>query len=310
MLRLNSNSSRTAVVMALLTAATASFSCSADVTPVFDGDSAFVMLEEQCAIGYRYPGSPGHRKLQRYIARRLEEYGANVSVQPFTGVLSTSDTLDNVVNIIGNYNVGARKRVLLGAHFDTRPYCDMDPDPANRSVPVIGANDGASGVAILLQIARVLQRHDPPVGVDLVFFDAEDYGEAGKPYDFCLGSRHFAMTLKGYRPVAAIIVDMVGDSDLRIPVEGYSSAASPKLVREVYDIAERLGVDQFERVEGPAIVDDHLPLIQAGIDAINLIDFDYEYWHTVEDTPDKCSPESLESVGKVLLEFIWTRQAD
>ncbi|MBU8921605.1 MAG: M28 family peptidase [Bacteroidales bacterium] len=283
-------------------------SCGSGETPEFDGEKAFLFIEEQCDIGYRYPGSPGHRELQRYLADRLDEYGANLSLQPFTGILTTGDTLRNLVNIIGNYNMDSRKRIMLGAHFDTRPVSDMDPDPANRATPVMGANDGASGVAVLLEIARVLQTHKPPVGVDIILFDAEDYGDAGIPQDFCLGSAWFARNLKGYRPMAVIIVDMIGDSDLRIPVEGYSLSASPRLVDEVYSIAERLGYKQFTRDRGPTIVDDHLPLIQAGLRAIDLIDFDYRYWHTIEDTPDKCSPASLQAVGDVLLEYIWQQE--
>jgi glutaminyl-peptide cyclotransferase len=283
-------------------------SCGGGKTPEFDGERAFLFLEEQCDIGYRHPGSPGHRELQRYLADRLDEYGANLSLQPFTGILTTGDTLQNLINIIGNYNMDSGRRIMLGAHFDTRPFSDMDPDPANRTTPVMGANDGASGVAVLLEIARVLQAHKPPVGVDIVLFDGEDYGDAGIPQDFCLGSAWFARNLKGYRPTAVIIIDMIGDSDLRIPVDGYSLSASPTLVNEVYSIADRLGYKQFTRDRGPTIVDDHLPLIQAGLRAIDLIDFDYRYWHTIEDTPDKCSPASLQAVGDVILEFIWQQE--
>lgn len=289
-----------AAAVALLAA-----SCGSGEVPVFDGESSFGFIEEQCEIGFRYPGTREHGMLQRYLVDKLEEYGANVSVQPFEAVLSTGDTLD-LINIIGNYNKKASVRVLLGAHYDTRPVSDMDPDPANRSTPVLGANDGGSGVAVLLEIARVLHANPPPVGVDIVLFDGEDYGESGRPYDFCLGSKHFASSLKGYRPSAAIIVDMVGDRDLDIKMEGYSSAASPRLLSDLFDIAERLQLSQFKREEYIPIIDDHLPLIQAGIQAVNLIDFDYPYWHTIEDSPDKCSAESLAAVGSVLLEYIWT----
>jgi len=281
-------------------------SCGGPGGPAFDGESAYTFLREQCDMGARYPGSAGHLRVQRYIVEKLGEYGASVSLQPFEGVLSTGDTL-RLVNIIGNFNVGASKRIMLAAHYDTRPVADLDPDPANRLTPIIGANDGASGVAVLLEIARVLGKARPPVGVDIVFFDGEDYGESGRPWDFCLGSSWFADNLKGYRPAAAIIVDMVGDSDLRIPREGYSSAASGPLVDELFGIAARLGVEQFANEAGHTIIDDHLPFIRAGIDAVDLIDFDYPHWHTVADIPDKCSPGSLEAVGRVLLEYIRSR---
>lgn len=280
--------------------------CGARNAPVFDPDSAFARLEEQVAIGPRHPGSPGHRAVQRYLVDRLRRSGAEVSLQPFEAVMSEGDTL-RLINIIGNFNPGARRRVMLGAHYDTRPVADRDPDPGSRGTPIPGANDGASGVAVLLEIARLLGRREPPVGVDIVLFDGEDSGETGVAAGFCLGSTHFARNLKGYRPFAAIVVDMIGDRDLDIPMEGYSRAAAPALLDELYEIAAELGYGQFRRERGPAIVDDHLPLIQAGLSAVDLIDFDYAWWHTLEDTPDKCDPRSLEAVGRVLVEFLWRR---
>ena len=148
-----------------------------------------------------------------------------MSLQPFEAVLTTGDTL-RLVNIIGNYNREAKRRVLLGAHYDTRPRADRDPDPSNRHKPIPGANDGASGVAVLLECARLLDRMKPPVGVDLLFFDGEDYGEEGRADDYILGSAHFAENLKGYRPSAVIIVDMVGERDAEIKVEAYSATSS------------------------------------------------------------------------------------
>lgn len=282
----------------------AGIGCEGDTKPRFDGDSSFVYLEEQCDIGPRYPGSPGHRRLQRYIVNRLEAYGANVSLQPFEAVLTTGDTL-SLVNIIGNYNRDAKRRILLGAHYDTRPRADRDPEPSNRATPIPGANDGASGVAVLLEFARLMSGARPPVGVDLVFFDGEDYGEEGTAADYILGSAHFAGNLKGYRPSAVIIVDMVGERDAEIKVEAYSATYSALLVDDLFTIAERLGISNFDRARGYPLIDDHLPFIRAGIPAVVLIDFEYPYWHTLEDTPDKCSPESLGAVGSVLIEYIW-----
>jgi glutaminyl-peptide cyclotransferase len=281
--------------------------CEKGGPPPFDASSAFQMLVDQCEMGPRYPGSPNHKRLQRYLATKLEAYGANVSLQLFEGILTTGDTL-HLINIIGNYNRGARKRVLLGAHYDTRPYADRDPDPVNRSKPIIGANDGASGVAVLLEIARLLGEHEPPIGVDIVLFDGEDYGREGAPRDYILGSTYFANHLKGYQPHAVIVVDMIGERDAEIPMEGFSKAASPHLVEELFSIAERLRVPTFKHVDGVSVIDDHLPFIQRGIPAVDLIDFEYPYWHTLEDTPDKCSAESLEAVGKVLMEYIWRQR--
>ncbi len=272
--------------------------------PEFDSGRAFEFLLEQCEIGPRFPGSKGHRIVRRYLAGKLEEFGADVSVQPFNGILTTGDTL-RLVNIIGNFNLKSDRRILLGAHYDTRPYADRDPDPANRDKPIVGANDGASGVAVLLEISRLLGKSKPPVGVDIVLFDGEDYGREGVAQDYILGSTYFATHLKGYSPQSVIIVDMIGDQDLKIKREGFSRAASGKLLERIYSIAGELGITAFSSEDGPSIIDDHLPFVQIGIPAVNLIDFDYPYWHTLEDTPDKCSPESLNAVGEVLVEFIW-----
>jgi len=309
-MRTPSSSSRSIAAALLIAAAmTASASiegCGGSEIPRFDADSAMAYLERQVEIGPRYPGSREHRILQRHLVDELERFGANVSIQPFEAVLTTGDTL-SLINIIGNYNLDAEKRIMLGAHYDTRPVADRDPDPADRWKPIPGANDGASGVAVLLEIARLMSMKEPPVGVDIVLFDGEDYGREGVPVDYCLGSAHFARNLKGYKPAAAIIVDMVGDRDLEIPMEGYSRASSRELLDRLYDIAGELGIETFTRRDGPAIVDDHLPLIQAGLNAVDLIDFDYPYWHTLDDTPDKCSPSSLEDVGRVLVHFIYGR---
>jgi len=280
-------------------------SCSkVDKVPVFNGDSAYVFLVDQCEIGPRYPGSQGHRQLQRYIVKQLRRFDANVSLQPFSWVLTTGDTL-HLINIIGNYKKSSRKRILLGAHYDTRPRADRDKEPSSRTKPILGANDGASGVAVLLELARIFKKSEPPVGVDLVFFDGEDYGLEGRIDDYLLGSKYFVTHRKGYFPLSAIIVDMIGDKDLGIEMEAYSMQASPGLMEEIFSIAEKLNVREFVKRPGPAIIDDHVPFIQVGISAIDLIDFNYPYWHTLEDTPDKCSPASLEAVGKVIVHYIW-----
>jgi len=279
------------------------YGCSSSELPDFNSDTAFGFLVDQCDIGPRDPGSRGHKIVQRYLVSKLEEFGANISVQPFDGILTTGDTL-KLVNIIGNFNMGSKKRILLGAHYDTRPFADRDPDPSNRDTPIIGANDGASGVAVLLEVARQLGKSKPPVGIDIVFFDGEDYGREGVPEDYILGSSYFASHTKGYRPYAVIIVDMVGEKDVEIKKEGYSKAISNDLLEELYAIARRLDLSEFKDEEGVSLLDDHLPFIKMGIPAVDLIDFEYPYWHTLEDTPDKCSKESLGAVGTVLLEFI------
>ncbi len=219
-------------------------------------------------------------------------------------MLSTGDTLA-LVNIVGSYRPGERRRVLLGAHYDTRPRAERDPLEENRGTPIPGANDGASGVAVLLEIARLLGERQPPVGVDIVLFDGEDYGEEGRTEDYLLGSKHYASRLGDRRPEAVIVVDMVGERGARFPVEGFSEAASPGLAARIWGIARDLGIEAFDRRRGPAIIDDHLPFIQAGLAAVDIIDFEYPHWHTLADTPDKCDARSLDAVGRVLVRFLW-----
>jgi len=293
-----------AILAAALVAATQCAGCARSEPPAFDGASAFVFLREQCDMGPRYPGSPGHAEIRRYLLERLAASGASVTQQPFEAVLTTGDTL-RLVNIVGSYRPEARKRILLGAHYDTRPRADRDPDRAGRARPILGANDGGSGVAVLLEIARLLAASKPSVGVDLVFFDGEDWGEEGNTADYLLGSRRYAKSLGGRAPAAAIVIDMVGERDSRIPVEGFSAAASPALCARIFGIARTLRVPNFVQSRGASIIDDHLPFIQAGIPAIDLIDFEYPHWHTLADTPDKCSGESLAAVGSVLVRYVW-----
>ncbi len=183
---------------------------------------------------------------------------------------------------------------------------ERDPDPGRRGEPILGANDGASGVAVLLELGRMVSEQPPHVGIDIVLFDAEDGGDEGGLGAWCIGSSYYASHLGAYCPRYAIVVDMIGDCDLEIPMEPYSRSAAPELMRLVWDSAERVGASSFVDRIGTAIYDDHVPLVQAGLSAIDLIDLDYAYWHTVEDTPDKCCPESLADVGRVVAEFIYS----
>ncbi|MCJ7749934.1 MAG: M28 family peptidase, partial [Armatimonadetes bacterium] len=174
-----------------------------------------------------------------------------------------------------------------------------DPDPANRSRPILGANDGASGVAVLLEIARVLKAHPPSQRVTIVLFDGEDYGPTAK--DMFLGSKHFARTFAGPKVEWAVLLDMVGDRDLKIRPERFSVQGAPAVVDRIWSAAEKIGATAFVRNPGPAILDDHVFLLDRGIPCIDVIDFDYPHWHTLADTPDKCAPDSLAQVGRVIL---------
>jgi glutaminyl-peptide cyclotransferase len=278
--------------------------CGKKEVPEFDQQRAFRFLEEQCNMGPRYPGSKGHQEVRKYIIEKLKSSGANVSLQRFSAVDGRGDTLD-LVNIIANYNLTAPKRILLGAHYDTRPWADKDSNPANHDKPILGANDGASGVAVLLEVGRHVGKLSGSLGVDIVFFDGEDSGRYSDGASWILGSRYFVEKLKGYKPAAVIIVDMVGEKEVEIRREGFSRAVGHWLLDEIYSLAEELGFSEFKNEEGTTILDDHFPFIKAGLPAVDLIDFDYPFWHTLEDTPDKCSPRSLDAVGTVLLHYIW-----
>lgn len=273
--------------------------------PSFDALRAWEDLKAQVAFGPRVPNTEGHRKAKDYILQELGKVADGVTRQEFSH--QGGGKTFALTNILATLNPGQRPRILLGAHWDTRPFADQEQDPSKRRQPVPGANDGASGVAILLEIGRALKRQPPPVEVLLAFFDAEDMG--GTPYaqEYCLGSRHFARNMGTFRPDMAIIVDMVGDKDLQIYYETYSMQAAPNLMRTVFDVARSLGFTAFHPFIKYTIVDDHLSLIEAGVPAIDLIDFDYPAWHTLDDTPEQCSPESLRAVGQTLLHVLYER---
>jgi glutaminyl-peptide cyclotransferase len=280
-------------------------SCSQSQVPAFDQNRAFEYLQKQCAFGPRNPGSPGHQKCLRFLVGELEQMADAVVEQPFLQTVHREEKSYQFTNVIASFgNQG--ERVLLCAHWDTRPWADHDSDPKNRNKPVLGANDGASGVAVLLEIARILKQVPLPRGVDIVLFDGEDSGTEGRNESWCLGSRYFAQNKRSdYNPRYGILLDMIGDKDLYLPIERNSQKYAPELVHRVWTKAEELGLPAFDRFLGSEMIDDHLELLNVGIPVIDIIDFDYPYWHTLQDTEDKCSPESLGIIGTLLLHLIY-----
>lgn len=261
----------------------------------FDGERALSLVAYQVNLGPRTPNSPGHALMVEWLQAELGELGWQVELQVVSG-------LDEpIINIVARQKEAEQGQpwYIFGAHYDTRIYADRDPDPQNRTQPVPGANDGASGVAVLLELARTIPK-DYPAEIWLVFFDAEDNGRI-EGRDWILGSRAFVRNLAAY-PNAVIIVDMIGDADLNIYLEKNSDQ---NLAAEVWEQAARLGYsDHFIPSLRHSILDDHTPFVQAGIPAIDIIDFDYPYWHTVDDTLDKVSAESLKIVGDTLLAWL------
>jgi glutaminyl-peptide cyclotransferase len=270
----------------------------------FDGDRAFFYLEAQVAFGPRVPGSSAHQQCLEYLQRELSYFADSVWTQPFNYHSSDRNETLSLTNIVGRFAPQKRDRVLLCAHWDSRPFADQDPDPKNRSTPIPGANDGASGVAILLEAARQLAADPVKVGVDIAFFDGEDYGREGNLDDYLLGAKNYAKNLPDPLPKFVVLLDMVGDEDLHIPQEIYSMRNAPTILAKIYDAAKRVKATAFERREGIPVVDDHIPFLQAGIPAVDLIDFDYPYWHTLEDTPGHCSAKSLDQVGRTLMDML------
>jgi hypothetical protein len=268
--------------------------------PEPDAQAAFADLHTQVDCGPRIPGSPGLECARRHILTELRRCTPRVGTQAFTIRDPYGADSLHFENLLANFYPERAARVLLAAHYDTRPRADRDTGMA-RDLPIPGANDGASGVAVLLEIARVLARWDPGIGVDLAFLDGEDYGHESDLDYYCMGSKHFVRTMGAYRPRAVILLDMVGDRDLHIPKEGNSMAAAPDLVKLVFDTAAELGVTSFSQTDGPALYDDHIAFLRARIPAVDLIDFEYPQWHTLQDTPEHCAPESLAGVARVVL---------
>jgi len=278
----------------------------------FDGENAFRFLTMQTDLGPRNPGSAGHRACLNLLKTQLQKSGARVELQPFMHYDEALEKSFTMTNIIGSFAPDKTAQIMLCAHWDTRPFADRDT-PENRNKPIPGANDGASGVAVLLEVAAQLQKISPPVGVDIVFFDGEDYGREGDLENYCLGARHFTGTNTRFFPQFAILLDMIGDARLQIPREGYSQQYAPEVVKQVWTLAEELGYYQFEPEVRSYVFDDHIILNEAGIPAIDIIDFEYpdaghHYWHTLQDIPDNCSAGSLQVVGDVLLKLIYEMQ--
>jgi len=273
----------------------------------FDGTRSFGLLVKQVEFGPRVPGSEASQKVQDFIAQKLKEAGATVLRQPF--VVTYRGKTYQMANIIGVISGRSERKVLLCAHYDTRPVADQDPNPANRDKPIPGANDGASGVAVLLEIAQVLKSFKPPLTVVLVFFDGEDLGDVEDGGMF-FGSKYFArnLTVGGFnlRAEMGVLLDMVGDRDFASNDEWYSHQYAPQVVAGLLQAATQLGYQRyFFRPPTLVILDDHVPLNEiANIPTANIIDFDYPYWHTLQDTPDKCSPETLAIVGKTVLQWL------
>ena len=279
----------------------------------FDADSAYMYLARQVAFGPRVPNTPAHKATGDWLAAELRRHGLKVTEQ--NAKLEAFDgTLLEARNIFGQLNPEVKDRVLLLAHWDCRPWADEDPDPQKRDQPVDGANDGASGVAVLLEIARQLSEQNYKKGIDILFVDAEDWGMDGDDDSWALGTQYFIKNppVKGYSPNYAILLDMVGGEGAVFPREYFSERSAPWLSEAIWKAASDSGYGElFLNRLGTAVTDDHVQLIAAGIPAIDIIEFHpgrdggfNSRWHTTADNLDGISKSTLDAVGNTLLTFL------
>ncbi len=288
--------------------ATLALACAASGPPPreFDGALALQRITTQVDFGPRIPGTPGHATEARWLDSLSHARADRVTLQSWWYHPATGDSV-LMTNVLAQFNPQATRRILYIAHWDSKPTADRDA--VNKTAPMPGADDGGSGVAILLGVADALKKQPPPpsLGVDLLYVDGEDFGNFGPPeVDVLVGARYYAQhPLVPTPPLFGVLFDMVGHKDLRIPVEQNSEVAAPDVIAKVWGMADQMGYGHiFTRESGGAVIDDHIPLINAGMQVIDVIDLNYPYWHTTHDTPDKESAQSLEAVGNVAVGVI------
>ena len=290
--------------------------------PDFNADSAYIYIENQVKFGSRVPNTEAHEKCGDYLVSEMKRFGAKVIEQKAELPAYNGDKL-RAKNIIAVFNENAADRILLFAHWDSRPYADHDPNPDNHRTPILGANDGGSGVGVLMEIARQIGMKTPEIGIDIIFFDAEDYGTpyfyAGNAKEdswWCLGSQYWAGNphVKGYTAKFGILLDMVGAKNALFLKEGYSVKYASRYVEKVWRKAHSIGYGKFFINEkGGYITDDHLFVNQlTGIPSLNIIQHDsstqsgfYKHWHTLNDTPEHLDKETLKAVGQTVMEMVY-----
>jgi Zn-dependent M28 family amino/carboxypeptidase len=252
------------------------------------------------------PGSPARDRAARYLAHTLERYGARVTLQSFAVKDPDPPRQLRLINIVGSFAKEQKRRIMLCAHYDSRPWADQERDSTLHSTPIPGAVDGAASVAILIEIARLVGAQGPGgIGVDIVLFDGEDYGKQGDTMYYLIGSKFFATNLQGYRPTCAILLDMVGGKGTRVLREGLSREHARPWLDYVFARAAALKLGYFEPMDGGQMLDDHFPLLQAGIPAIDLFGYDYAAWHTMGDDLTQVDPALLAQVLTLLRDIVY-----
>ena len=276
--------------------------------PYFDAEKAFSYLEKQCDFGPRYPGSKGHLEFKNYLNDFLTNKGDTLIAYEHI-VKHPYENYDiPLYNFLIRFNLKSSNRILFLAHWDTREIADQDKDERNHDLPILGANDGASGIALLMILTEILEKNPlNNIGVDILFVDGEDLGRFGEIENYCLGTSKFCEKLPNPIPNYAICIDMIADHDPQFLIEPYSWEQAPFLVQSIWSLANDLGYTEFKaEFYKTYIYDDHRRLyLDSYIPAIDIIDFDYPHWHTLQDTPENCSPKGLKIVGNVISEFIY-----
>lgn len=287
----------------------------------FDADSAYAYVKAQVGFGPRVPGSSAHDECGRWLESELGRHGADTVITQIATVPDRRGGTMPVRNIMGRYNAGASKRVLLLAHWDTRPWADSDPDVSNRGKPIDGANDGASGVGVLLEIARQMGQRLPSVGVDILFVDAEDSGSHNDDDSWALGTQHWVSAMPygaADLPVYGILLDMVGGQDARFPCEYYSQRMAPAVLARVWATARAIGLaDRFPDEYGGGVTDDHVHVNRAGIPCIDIIECANPAtgsfnptWHTLDDNMEAIDVSTLGAVGATVATVIYNEKTE
>lgn len=294
------------------------------VGPDFNADSAYIYLQEQCNFGPRTMNSTAHDKCEKWIIQKFEQYGCKVTTQKAT-LNGYDGTPLRSTNIIASYNPEATTRIMFCAHWDCRPWADNDPDSTNWHKPIIAANDAASGVGVMIELARILKGSGLELGVDFICFDAEDYGtpqwfEGEDPGDtWALGAQYFANNLpEGYAPRYGILLDMVGGVGAKFYREGMSMQYAPAIVKKVWNAARQVGYGSyFPKDDGGMITDDHIPVNQtANIPCIDVIPYYPDCaqssfgptWHTIADNMDNIDKNTLKAVGQTMVQVLFTEK--